>query len=181
MNRRALLLGAPASAVLATVTLGLRSTGAEAVEGNAAMGWTLYRNERFGFLLTYPQALMKPETAAAREAGIAISSQDGRVRLLAGAGPNTGSDTLEDYRQFLLGDAYQGAKIDYAPVRSTWFVLSGIRGNQMFYERVTFACGGRLIYGWQLVYPLAERALYDRVVEAIHRSYRVGRGDGGTC
>jgi hypothetical protein len=180
MNRRVLLVRAPASVLCATFALGLQPTLAEAVEGNAAMGWTLYRNERFGFMLTYPQALMKPE-AGVSDAGIAISSPDKRVRLLAGAGPNEGNDTLESYRQFLLGESYKDVKIDYAPVRSTWFVLSGIRGDQMFYERVTFACGGRMIHGWQLIYPVAERALYDRVVEAIHRSYRVGRGDGGTC
>lgn len=153
----------------------------QAVEGQAAMGWAPYRNERFGFVITFPQALLRPEPEAGGDAGRAFSTADRRVRLLAGAGRNESGDTLDSYRRFLLDDAYKDARIDYAPVRATWFVLSGTRGDQMFYERVTFACDGRLIYGWQLVYPVAERALYDRVVEAIHRTYRVGRGDAGKC
>ena len=49
----------------------------------------------------------------------------------------------------------------------------------MFYERVTFTCGGRLINSWAMLYPAAERRLYDRIVEQVARSYRAGEGSCG--
>ena len=105
-------------------------------------------------------------------------SRDGNARLLAGALPNVDGMSLRDYRSLVLQQSYPGAAIDYAPVRDTWFVLSGIRNGTMFYERVTFTCGGRRINSWAMLYPVAERRFYDRIVEQVHRSYRAG---GGNC
>jgi len=51
----------------------------------------------------------------------------------------------------------------------------------MFYQRVSFTCGGRLINSWAMLYPAAERKMYDRVVEAVARSFMPGAGKTGTC
>ena len=80
-----------------------------------------------------------------------------------------------------MQETYAGANFDYTPVRRDWFVVSGTRDDKTFYERITFACDGRLIYGWQMIYPTAQKAFYDRVVETIHRSYRAGKGEDGNC
>ena len=106
-------------------------------------------------------------------------SRDGNARLLAGALPNDDGMSLRDYRAFVLQQSYPGADIDYAPVRDTWFVLSGTRDGMMFYERVTFTCGGRLINSWAMLYPAAERRLYDRIVEQVARTYRPGAASCG--
>ena len=82
--------------------------------------------------------------------------------------------SLRDYRALVLQQTYPGAAIDYAPVRDTWFVLSGTRDGTMFYERVTFTCGGRRINSWAMLYPTTERQVYDRIVEQVARSYRPG-------
>ena len=66
---------------------------------------------------------------------------------------------LRDYRSLVLQQSYAGADIDYAPVSGSWFVLSGTRDGVMFYERVTFTCGGRRINSWAMLYPAAERRL----------------------
>jgi hypothetical protein len=58
-------------------------------------------------------------------------------------------------------------------------VLSGTRDGVMFYERVTFTCGGRRINSWAMLYPAAERGLYDRIVEQVARSYRAGEANCG--
>ena len=110
--------------------------------------------------------------------GSVFVSRDGNARLLAGALPNADGMSLRDYRSLVLQQSYPGAAIDYAPVRDTWFVLSGIRNGTMFYERVTFTCGGRRINSWAMLYPVAERRFYDRIVEQVHRSYRAG---GSNC
>ena len=53
--------------------------------------------------------------------------------------------------------------------------------DQEFYERVSFTCGGELINSWAMIYPRAEAAFYDRVVEAIAQTYSPGAGRSGNC
>jgi len=137
-----------------------------------------YLNQRHGFTLSYPTAQFKPQEPLSEDGRVWVS-RDGQARLLAGALPNADGMNLRDYREFLLKQSYPGAAIDYAPVRDTWFVLSGTREGTMFYERVTFTCGGRLINSWAILYPAAERQVYDRVVERVARSYRAGARNCG--
>jgi hypothetical protein len=149
--------------------------------GSEASSSAAYRNERFGFELAYPSAVFKPGEAPAGGQGMVFTSRDGAAQLLVSAGQNTTGETLKSYRRFVLSKSYPDARIEYAPVRNSWFVLSGINGDTMFYERITFRCGGKVIYGWQMTYPVAERKTYDPIVEAVHRSYRPGSGEGGRC
>jgi hypothetical protein len=132
-----------------------------------------YTNKRYGFMLSYPTSRFKPQEPLSEEGRVWVS-HDGSARLLAGALPNADGMSLQDYRKFVLQQSYPGASIDYAPVRDTWFVVSGTRDGTIFYERVTFTCGGRRINSWAMLYPAAERTLYDRLVERVARSYRAG-------
>ncbi len=140
-----------------------------------------YFNQRFGFSLALPVDVFEPSLARSQDEGGLWVSRDGEVRLLAVAGANDAGSTVAAYRQFVIRESYPNATIDYAPVRDSWFVLSGKQEDRMFYERITFACDGRYIYGWQLTYPLSERARYDVLVETIHKSFRAGRGEDGRC
>lgn len=142
---------------------------------------SIYRNDRYRFELSFPAAIFSPDGIAESDRGKMFKSRDGAARLLASAGPNDSQLTLEAYRQFVLNKSYSGARIDYAPVRRNWFVLSGTIGDKMFYERITLKCGGKVIYGWQMFYPAAERKLYDPVVEAVHRSYRPRETESVNC
>ncbi len=143
--------------------------------------WTSYRNARYGFMIAYPTALFAPDPEKESDQGRAVVSGDGRARLLVGAFEKADQTSLAAYRAFLLKESYADAAIDYAPVRDKWFVLSGTRDGNMFYERVTFTCGGRIINSWAMVYPAAERRAYDRVVERVARSYAAGAGAKGQC
>ena len=141
-----------------------------------------YSNARYGFSLRVPLDVFEPGETRNSEAGGLWVSRDRQARLVAAAQTNETKETLQSYRRFLMEQTYDQAAFDYTPMRDTWFVLSGTtKDGQLFYERVTFACEGRYIYGWQLVYPPAEKQRYDRIVEAVHRSYRVGQGPTGNC
>lgn len=132
-----------------------------------------YFNKRHGFTLTYPTTRFKPQEPLSEDGRVWVS-HDGNAKLLAGALPNPEGMNLQDYREFIKKQSYPDANIDYAPVRDTWFVLSGTRDGTIFYERVTFTCGGRLINSWAMLYPAQERKVYDRIVERVARSYRAG-------
>jgi hypothetical protein len=156
--------------------LALSALGAAAQDRGAL---ATYRNDRHGFSLSYPADAFTPATGSVSDDGRLFVSQDGRARLLAGAIDNADRLELLDYRSLLLQQSYAGADIDYAPVSGSWFVLSGTRNDVMFYERVTFTCGGRRINSWAMLYPAAERRLWDRVVEQVARSYRAGKASCG--
>jgi hypothetical protein len=137
-----------------------------------------YFNKRHGFTLSYPTARFTPQEPLSDEGRVWVS-HDGNAKLLAGALANDENLSLGEYRQFLLKESYAGAEVDYAPMRDTWFVLSGTRDGTMFYERVTFTCGGRRINSWAMLYPVAERQIYDRIVEKVARTYRAGASNCG--
>jgi hypothetical protein len=137
-----------------------------------------YLNKRYGFTLSYPTARFAPQEPLSEEGRVWVS-HDGNAKLLAGALANDEGMSLGEYRQFLLKESYAGAEVDYAPMRDTWFVLSGTRDGTMFYERVTFTCGGRRINSWAMLYPVAERQIYDRIVEKVASTYRAGASNCG--
>lgn len=174
--------GAPASFTAWTAAL----AGAVLLPLSAALAarlhtWMTIESERFGYSLAYPGSVFTADNGRAGDEGHVLVSHDGRARLLAAAFPNTEETSLEDYRAYLLKNNYPGATLDYAPIRKKWFVLSGTRDGTMFYERVSFTCGGRLINSWAVLYPATERRLYDRVIEVVARSYAPGAGRDGTC
>ncbi len=143
--------------------------------------WATLHNDRHGFLIAYPIQIFEQKTDPATDEGRVLYSHDGRAQLLVGAFENEEQTTIADYRDYLLRENYPGANIDYAPVHDRWFVLSGTIGDREFYERVSFTCGGRLINSWAMIYPKAENAFYDRIVEAIARTYSPGAGRSGNC
>jgi hypothetical protein len=144
-------------------------------------GWETLTSERYGFLLAYPGSVFAVQDDAEQEAGHVLVSRDGKAKLLVGTFENDEQTSLEEYRAHLLTENYVGANVDYAPVKKKWFVISGTREGMHFYERVSFTCGGRLINSWALLYPAGERRFYDRVVEAIARTYTPGAGRTGDC
>ena len=139
-------------------------------------GIATYRNERHGFSLSYPtgQFVALP---SATEDGRQFVSKDGSARLLVGTLPNFDNKNLRDYRTFVLNESYPGAKVDYAPLRDRWFVISGIRNGMVFYQRVNFTCGNRNINSWAVVFPEDQKAVYEPIIEQIHRDYRLGSGN----
>ncbi len=143
--------------------------------------WTTVKNDRHGFAIAFPTDVFAHTETPKTDEGRVFVSKDGKAKLLVGAFANADESTLEDYRQFLISEQYKDATIDYAPVKGRWFVLSGTRGEEMFYQRVSFTCGGKLINSWAMLYPAAERKTYDRVVEGVARTYSPGAGRTGAC
>jgi hypothetical protein len=133
-------------------------------------------------MIAYPGSIFAPDTTRPQgDSGHVLVSHDGRARLLVGTFENDTNASLEEYRRQLIDENWPDAEIEYAPIRGRWFVLSGTQDDRHFYYRVSFTCGGRLINSWALIYPAAERRLYDRVVEKVARSYTPGAGRTGSC
>ena len=165
-----------AAAMLVVMALG--TLGAALAQGGR---WQSYQHPRLGFALKFPGDVF---TSAAEDPAAdahQFISRDGQARLIVGAFNNDGGLAPKAYRDFILAENYKGAVLDYAPLRRRWFVISGEIGDRTFYQRVTFVCSGRLINSWAMIYPTAEKQLYDRIVEGVHRSFSPGRGVDGGC
>jgi len=134
--------------------------------------WRQYRNERYGFTLVYPADLLIAERAADAGDGQVFASSDNEARLLVGALPNEAGYTPTTYQQYIARHSYADYQIDYRRTGGSWFALSGEGGGRIFYEKVMFTCGGRLINSFAMVYPSAQRHIFDPVVERIEDSFR---------
>lgn len=138
----------------------------------AAQEWRQYRNERYGFTLVYPAELLVTERVAEAGDGQVFASSDGEARLLVGALPNESGYTPMSYQQYITRHSYPDYQIDYRRTGGSWFALSGEGGGRIFYEKVMFTCGGRLINSFAIVYPSAQRHIFDPVVERVEDSFR---------
>lgn len=148
---------------------------------DAFSDWGTIQNKLFGFQVAYPADILFPVQSPSGDDGRVLKSKDGRATMIVATFKNDENQTPETYRQFLLDKIYPNAKIDYGPRKARWFVISGVQKSETFYERITFSCGGQLINSWAMRYPTSEHQLYDRVVEAISKTYTAGSGADGTC
>ena len=159
---------------------GLASATALAAAGALAQAgrFDTHDNDKHGFSLTYPTDTFVALPISTPD-GFQAVSRDGNARLLVGTISNFDGKSLADYRAFLLNAAYPGARVDYAPVRPTWFVVSGVRkdGITAFYQRVNFVCGGRNINSWAVIFPAGQEPVYSKIIDQIHRDYAVGAGN----
>jgi hypothetical protein len=181
LESTAMIRHLPAAAFIAALTaalgLALAPLSATAQSGD----WPVYEHPTLGFSLRYPADVFVAQPDNAMVDGRLFVSRDGRAKLAVGAFANGDGMSLKAYRSFVIRETYAKATFDYAPVRKTWFVLSGTRGNETFYQRVAFVCGGRTINSWAMIYPTEEKDLYDRIVERVHKTYMPSAGPGGAC
>jgi hypothetical protein len=163
---------------LLATTVGL--AGASAFAQDKWPGFDTYRNDKHGFSLTYSTTEFQALPQATPD-GFQAVSKDGKARLLVGTIANFDGKSLAEYRTFILNASYPGAKLDYAPVRDTWFVVSGVKadGTTAFYQRVNFVCGGRFVNSWAVLFPYDEEYVYSNIIEQVHKNYRLGSGNCG--
>ena len=152
--------------------------GSAAARGGSG-GWTTYVNERFGFSLRYPADVFVSDRQSTAGDGEVFSALQGDGRLLVGALENNNGYTVAEYMDLLRRQSYARFTVTYARRGASWFVISGDDGRDVFYEKVMFSCGGRLINSFSLLYPTEGKLRFDPIVERIENTFRPGQCDGG--
>ena len=156
------------------------SFGSGAVAEAPSGAWQTYRNERFGFSLSYPAATFKEDRASQGGDGILFADREGKAKLLVGVLRNTESYTPKTYQDFIARRSYAGYAIDYKDRGGSWFALSGDGHGTTFYEKVLFTCAGRWITSFAMLYPTAERSFFDPIVERMEDSFAAGTTQCGS-
>jgi hypothetical protein len=138
--------------------------------------WSVYTNDRFGFRLVYPDRWFASQSESEDGDGSTFVSRDGRARLVVFGAHNAEGLSPQDYRTTLL-DAFGGYdELTYSPVGRTWFVLSGYRGDDIYYQKVMFSCAGQIINVLSIRFPTSEKPVYAPIIEAIEDRFRPGMG-----
>ena len=170
---RARIIGFPATFLTAfLVGLSLVTPAPEA----AAETWKLYVNARYGTAAEYPADRFHPGRPPDNGDGQSFRAEDG-AELAIFAGLNIDDDTPAKYEAFLRSGSSDYKDVTYRATGSNWLVLSGHRGDSIFYEKYIFAKGKDVdvIHGLVMTYRRATKAVYDPIVARMAQSLRPSR------
>jgi hypothetical protein len=142
----------------------------------AQEGWTTYKNERFGYSLYYPASHFEAGQPPDNGSGMTFTSRDGKAKVVVFGVNNGDRLSPQEYRRVLLQEFGGYDKLDYSPSGSTWFVLSGFRGDNIYYQKVMFTCSNAIINVFSMTFPATEKAFYEKMVERMEDRFRPGQG-----
>ena len=147
----------------------------------ASQRWITYTNEAANLIFEYPAGIFTEEkgdpTDALQQrtndrAGRVFATADGTAILQFGTFPNLDDSSIDALRKRAITASYSDAKIEYNRITDNWYVLSGVRGTDTFYERVQFSCKGQRLDIFALTYPAAQASLFDEIVDEMARRVR---------
>lgn len=138
--------------------------------------WQEYRSERFGYSLIFPSGLFHLRVEGSGGQDAEFVSEDGRAMLKVFAAQNDENVTPAEYRASILREGSPDTRLLYGPHGATWFVLSGVRGGGIYYQKVMFSCDGRVISAFAMTYPTEMKRAYDPLVTRIEKNFRPASG-----
>ena len=144
------------------------------VSAAAQEGWSTYRNARFGTTIEYP-ARFRPGRPPDNNDGLSFTAADGASLSVWGS-LNVAEHDIAALEAFLRDNAGAGESITYRAAGGNWLVLSGTRGEHVFYKRYALSHRNEIVNAFEISYPAGLAARYDAVVARISRSLRPGRG-----
>ncbi len=139
-----------------------------------AADWQRFVDAEFGSQAVYPAHIFKALPPDPSIPGTSFVSTDGKAKLAIGSWSNGENESPTQFRDKLLSDA-RYATLTYRPRGRSWFVLSGFRGDKIYYEKVIYSCARRVVNAFAIMYPIAQRSLYDSVVERMEDHFRAGQ------
>ena len=135
--------------------------------------WATYMNPRFGTTADYPASIFTVRDPPPENGdGQSFHSSDGRAQLSIYGAYNVDDDTPKSYLE-----KHADQDISYRRTTARYYVASGTRNDQLFYERCNFHEGANdIIDCFFVTYPASEKAVWDPIVTRLSKSLRGGRG-----
>src|SRR5215470_11434418 len=161
-----------------TTALGAIALLALAAAATAEPQYRTYANPRFGTTADVP-ANWKADPPPANGDGLRFRSPDQRASLTVSGSLNI-YDTVEEAMK-AYEEPDEGEKITYRHREPRALVVSGTRGDTIFYAKHILSCGDQIWNSVHLEYPLAEKAAYDALVTQVAQSLRPGRSAQVRC
>jgi len=142
----------------------------------AEQHWTTYKNPRFGYSLYYPSALFQTQGLPENAGGQTFVTPDKRAKIVVYGALNTDGFSPQEYRQSILKEFPGYERLAYSPIGGTWFVLSGFRGENIYYQKVMFSCQNRVINVFSMTFLTADKPFYEGLIEIMEDHFKPGRG-----
>jgi hypothetical protein len=136
--------------------------------------WTIYFNDRYGTTISYPTRFKPGEPPDAND-GLSFTADDGAEFAVWGSF-NALEHDIAGLEAFLRGAPKDGEKIIYRAAGKNWLVLSGTRGDRLFYTRYLLSHRNEVENAFKISYPAALAATYDPIVTRMSKSLKAGRG-----
>jgi hypothetical protein len=138
--------------------------------------WRSYHNSRFGTAADVPASwTMGPEPA--NDDGRKFTSPDKHAEIII-SGIFANVDTDDELASRL--EVGEGETIKFKKRQGKWVVVSGAKGDRIFYRKTLLSCGDAIANDLWIEYPAAEREKYDALVAHVATSFRPGPGYGMT-
>ncbi|WP_036281294.1 hypothetical protein [Methylocystis sp. ATCC 49242] len=134
----------------------------------SAETWRAYRNERFGTAADVPVG-WRMEPPPENDDGRVFASPDEQAEIIV-----SGSHVVlsRDEEFGVRGGALDGETIRYKRQGRDWIVVSGVKGERIFYRKSLLSCGDTVWNSVSLEYPAAEKKKYDALVAHVAGSLR---------
>ena len=139
-----------------------------------ADNWLTYHNDRYGSTIDYPDRF-KGEPPPGSDDGRTFKSADGAAFSVY-ASYNALDFDVAKFQDFTLKNLDPDEVVTYKAHGDNWFVISGTKGTDIFYERHLLSHGGQMTEGFSVAYPAAAKQSYDLIVARMAKSFRAGRG-----
>lgn len=152
------------------------ASGVYAQDAPPGHTWVSYENSRFGFKVGYPADLFTPGRPPANNDGRRFNAHDGSAYFIAYAGFNMEDWTSAgQYRAHLLkSEGYE--QLTYEKSGKNWLVLSGTRGQEIYYEKYILSCNFAVINALRITYPKTAAKLYSPMIAGFVRNFVSGKG-----
>ena len=140
----------------------------------ASERWTDQNDPQFGFSYSFPQSMFASVEGDGKPGFHYFVADNVDAKFLVGAWNKEDDATPEHFKRWMIANAGGYEEITYQPRGRSWFVLSGYRGDQIYYEKVMFSCGARVVNILAIAYPTSERHQFDPVVERMEDTFKPG-------
>jgi hypothetical protein len=156
------------TAILMTLTLFAFGLSARAAQHS----YHTYHNARFDFSISYPADVLIPQGEPENHDGQKFRSRDGRAEMLVYGSHNALNQTL---RQLYSEETNPSADhpdrtVSYKTFKGNWFVVSGIEGGKVFYQKTMLTKG--IFKTFRIEYDESQKDLYDSLTTQMVRSFR---------
>jgi hypothetical protein len=140
-------------------------------QGLAQNNYRTYHNARFDYSISYPANILVPQGEAENGDGQKFLSRDERAEMLVYGSHNSLDQSLRQvYESETSRTEHPNRRVTYQVQRRDWFVVSGIEGGRIFYQK-TFLKKG-VFKTFRLEYEESAKQTFDPITTRIAGSFR---------
>ena len=129
--------------------------------GAHAETWRTYHNTRFGTTAQFPAGWTMGQPPANND-GRDFSSPDKRATMVV-SGIFSTQPREDEFASRAKPD--EGETITYEKRGAGWIVVSGTKGDMIFYRKSILTCGDTIWNDLSIEYPATDKAKYDALVD----------------